>query len=64
LGRERTIRNVGQKWSVFQAERYGMNTQPYYVLLNHEEEMLAPARGYDLNIQAYVEFLEEGLRNF
>ncbi len=64
LGRERTIRTVGQKWSVFQAERYNMNTQPYYVILNHDEEMLAPPRGYDLNIERYIEFLEEGKSNF
>jgi len=64
LGRERTIRTVGQRWSVFQAERYNMNTQPYYVILNHDEEMLAPPRGYDLNIERYIEFLEEGKRNF
>ncbi len=64
LGRERTIRTVGQRWSVFQAERYNMNTQPYYVILNHDEEMLAPPRGYDLNIERYIEFLEEGKSNF
>jgi thiol:disulfide interchange protein DsbD len=64
LGRERTIRTVGQKWSVFQAERYNMNTQPYYVILNHDEDMLAPPRGYDLNIEKYIEFLEEGKSNF
>jgi thiol:disulfide interchange protein len=64
LGRERTIRTIGQKWSVFQAERYNMNTQPYYVILNHDEEMLAPPRGYDLNVDRYIEFLEEGKNNF
>ena len=64
LGRERTIRTIGQKWSVFQAERYNINTQPYYVILNHDEEMLAPPRGYDLNIDKYIEFLEEGKSNF
>ncbi|MFN2396366.1 MAG: cytochrome c biogenesis protein CcdA [Bacteroidales bacterium] len=64
LGRERTIKTIGQKWSVFQAERYNMNTQPYYIILNHDEEMLAPPRGYDLNIEKYIEFLEEGKSNF
>lgn len=64
LGRERTIRTIGQKWSVFQAERYGMNTQPYYVILNHDEQMIAPPHGYDPNIQNFVDFLEEGKRNF
>jgi thiol:disulfide interchange protein len=64
MGRERTIRTIGQKWSVFQAERYNINTQPYYVILNHDEQLLAPPRGYDLNIPAYLEFLEEGKKNF
>lgn len=64
LGRERTIKNVGQKWSVFQAERYGMNTQPYYVILNHDEELLVAPRGYDLDVTGYIQFLDEGKSNF
>ena len=64
LGRERAIRTVGQKWSVFQAERYGANTQPYYVILDHEENMLAPPHGYDMNISRYIEFLDTGKNNF
>lgn len=64
LGRERAIRTIGQKWSVFQAERYGANTQPYYVILDHGENMLAPAHGYDLNIERYIDFLDTGKGNF
>lgn len=64
LGREREIRTIGQKWSVFQAERYGANTQPYYVILDHEENMLAPAHGYDMNVERYIEFLDTGKGNF
>lgn len=64
LGRERTIRTVGQKWSVFQAERYGVNTQPYYLILDHEENLLVPAYGYDTSIPKYLEFLETGKNNF
>ena len=64
LGRERTISTVGQKWSVFQAERYGANTQPYYVILDHNENMLAPAYGYDSSIPRYLEFLDRGLNAF
>jgi thiol:disulfide interchange protein DsbD len=64
LGRERNIRTVGQKWSVFQAERYGVNTQPYYLILDHEENLIAPAYGYDTNIPKYIEFLETGKNNF
>ncbi len=64
MGRERTIRTVGQKWSDFQAEHYGANTQPYYVILDHEENMLAPAYGYNTNIEEYIEFLDKGKGNF
>ncbi len=64
LGRERRIRTVGQKWSTFQAEHYGANTQPYYVILDHDENMLAPAYGYNTNIDQYIEFLDTGKENF
>jgi len=64
MGRERTIRTIGQKWSTFQAENFGANTQPYYVILDHDGNMLAPAYGYDTNIQKYLEFLDTGLENF
>lgn len=64
LGRERNIRTIGQKWSVFQAERYGANTQPYYVILDHDENMLAPPHGYDMNVGRYIEFLDTGINNF
>ncbi|MEE4176461.1 MAG: cytochrome c biogenesis protein CcdA [Bacteroides sp.] len=64
LGRERTIKTIGQKWSVFQAERYGVNTQPYYVLLDHKENQLAPAYGFDTSIPKFIEFLQTGKNNF
>lgn len=64
LGRERNIRTIGQKWSVFQAERYGINTQPYYVILDHDENLLAPPYGYDTSVDKYIEFLDTGLENF
>ncbi len=64
LGRERRIVTVGQKWSAFQAERYGANTQPYYVILDHQEQMLAPAYGYDASIPRFIEWLDSGLNAF
>jgi thiol:disulfide interchange protein len=64
LGRERTIRTIGQKWSVFQAERYGVNTQPYYIILDHNEQMMAAPFGYNPSIAKFIEFLDEGKTNF
>ncbi|MBS4012587.1 MAG: thioredoxin family protein [Bacteroidetes bacterium] len=63
-GREREIRRVGQKWSIFQAERYEINTQPYYLILDHNENSLVTPRGLNTNIEEYIEFLDEGLEKF
>ncbi len=64
LGRERTIRTVGQKWSVFQAERFGVNTQPYYVIMDHDQQPLTQPYGYNLNIDRFVDFLQTGKEEF
>lgn len=64
LGRERRIRTIGQKWSVFQAEKFNINTQPYYVILDHDENMIAEPFGYDTNIEKYIKFLDKGYNNF
>jgi thiol:disulfide interchange protein len=63
-GRTREIRRVGQKWSLFQAERYGINTQPYYIILDHNENTLVAPRSYNTSIEGYIEFLDEGLEKF
>ncbi|TCO10467.1 protein-disulfide reductase DsbD family protein [Natronoflexus pectinivorans] len=60
----RRIRTVGNKWSDFQIERYNINSQPYYVLLNHDEESLTEPRGYNSDVQEYIIWLREGLEQF
>lgn len=58
------IRTVGNRWSNFQTERYGTNSQPYYVLLNEKEQVLTEPQGYDPDIEKFIAFLDEGIRNF
>ena len=58
------MRTVGNKWSDFQAKRFQVNSQPYYVLLDHNEEQLAPAYSYNTNIERFVEFLDRGISGF
>lgn len=60
----RRMRTVGNKWSDFQAKRFQVNSQPYYVLLDHNEEQLAPAYSYNTNIERFVEFLDRGISGF
>ncbi len=58
------IKTVGNKWSEFQAMKYKTNTQPYYVLLNHNEEMLEKPYTYNSDINAFNDWLTKGVKNF
>jgi thiol:disulfide interchange protein len=58
------IKTIGNKWSDFQTTKYKTNSQPYYVLLNHNEENLIEPIGYEPDIEKYLEYLEKGLEEF
>ena len=63
-GRTSRLRTVGDKWSYLQRHKFGTQSQPYYVVLDHLGKPLSPAHAYDESVDNYVEFLETGLRNF
>ena len=63
-GKEVTLRSVGDKWSYLQRSKFGANAQPFYVLLDNAGHPLTTARSYDEDIEAYVNFLEEGLAKY
>lgn len=58
------VKTIGNKWSHFQATRFGANSQPYYVVLNSNGEQLLEPRGFDLGIDRYVEFLNLGIEKY
>lgn len=59
------IRNVGNYWAEFQAKHYGTNSQPYYVIVGHESfEPLNRPEAYNTNIESYLQWMDEGIRNF
>ncbi|MGQ1888928.1 cytochrome c biogenesis protein CcdA [Thermophagus sp. OGC60D27] len=58
------IRTVGNKWSDFQISRFQKNSQPHYVILGLDEEKLVPDRGYNTDIEAYLNWLKRGLSAF
>ena len=47
-----------------QIDRYNVNGQPYYVLMDHDEKSLTGAHQYDLDIDKFVNFLEKGIEEF
>lgn len=63
-GTTRKLRTVGDKWSYLQRSKFGAQTQPFYVLLDHEAKPLAPAYSYNEDVPAYVQWLESGLKAF
>lgn len=63
-GKEVKLRTVGDKWSYLQRSRFGSQTQPYYVLLDNEGNLLVPGRSYNEDIEQYVTFLQSGLDKF
>ena len=58
------IKTIGNKWSYFQAERFNINSQPYYVLVDGNGKTLSISKGYSSSVQAYVDFLDEGIDKF
>lgn len=58
------LKHIGRINSYICRTRFGVNAQPNYVLLNDEGEMMMPPRGYDLDVNGFVDFLEEGLKLF
>lgn len=58
------LRYVGQKWSEFQILRYQANAQPFYVLMDHDEQNLIDPIGYTPNIDQYYSWLREGVDAF
>ena len=63
-GKEVVLRTVGDKWSYLQRSKFGANAQPFYVLIDNEGHPLGTPRTYDEDIDAYVNFLEEGLNEY
>lgn len=63
-GRKRTLRTVGDKWSFLQRTKFGHNTQPFYVLVDAAGKPLSYSYSYDEDVDNYVRFLKDGLKNF
>jgi thiol:disulfide interchange protein DsbD len=57
-------KTIGKKYADLQKAMFGVNAQPYYVLLNSDGELIAKPRAYDLDISEFVNFLEVGLENY
>lgn len=58
------VTTIGKKWADLEATQYKVQSQPYYVLLGHDEKELVPSRGFNSDVKSYAKFLDEGIQNF
>ncbi len=62
-GRVKTIKTIGEKWGTFQTLNFGAISQPYYVLLSPELEVLNSAI-QTTDGETYKDWLESGLEKY
>ncbi len=58
------IKTVGNKWSDLEITRYKANAQPFYVLMDLEENNLVDPVGYTPDALEYQAWLRKGIDNF
>lgn len=63
-GQTMRLTTVGEKWAYLQRYKFGINSQPYYVILDNAGKPLEAPRVYDENIGAFVGWLENGAANY
>ena len=63
-GTVKAIKTVGDKWATFQTINFQNNSQPYYVLLDTELNLLEKPVGYTPDAEAYAQWLNNGLMRY
>jgi thiol:disulfide interchange protein DsbD len=60
----KVLKTLGKINSYYALKNYGVNAQPYYVLQGASGEQLVEPRGYDLDVEAFVDFLQRGVEAY
>jgi thiol:disulfide interchange protein DsbD len=55
------LKTLGKINSYYALKTYGVNAQPYYVLQGDEGKPLVEPRGYDLDVEGFIDFLQRGV---
>lgn len=61
---DRVKKTIGKQNFDLQITKFNGNAQPYYVLLDTNEQPLQTPKGYESNVDTFVSFLEAGLSEF
>ena len=60
----KVLKTLGKINSYFALTRYGVNAQPYYVLEDNNGRQLVEPRGYNLDVESFIIWLEEGVKAY
>jgi thiol:disulfide interchange protein DsbD len=63
-GSKKRIETIGDKWSTFQTINFNNNSQPFYVLMNCDLQLLNHTTANTPNAEEYYNWLQKGLENF
>jgi thiol:disulfide interchange protein DsbD len=63
-GKEREITDIGDKFKYMEEKLYGQSSQPLYVLVDGNEQVIAPIRGYNPSIPEYITWLQDGIEKY
>lgn len=57
----KVLKTLGKINSYYALKTYGVNAQPYYVLQGNAGTPMVTPRGYDLDVQGFIDFLQSGI---
>ncbi|WP_274474642.1 protein-disulfide reductase DsbD family protein [Mangrovimonas aestuarii] len=63
-GGVKNIKTIGDKWATLQTINFKNNSQPFYVLLDHNMELLNHTTAYTPDADDYLDWLKKGVENF
>jgi len=63
-GSIKTIKTIGDKWATLQTLNFNNNSQPFYVLVNSDMELLNHPIAYTPDADEYSDWLKTGIENF
>ena len=59
----KVLKTLGKVNSYYALKTYGVNAQPYYVLVDDNGSTLAD-RSYDLDVEGFIAFLKKGVEDY
>jgi len=57
-------KTIGKKYADFQISKFGVNAQPYYIIMDFDGNVLHQPHAFDTSIENFIAFLDAGLAEY